>query len=220
MTTIAIDDNDWLNLESKMSKVLSTQKSQSTTLLTLLSTIQSNLNALTTTHPHRLQQTSHQIQSKLEQQIQMQQDALQRDNAVLHTQLGAIQTWTSTKDQLIRDSNSIATQLSKAQEHIHRYQQESQVELGNIDQIELNSMKSIPKIKHELTLHAMMTNIKWDYSAAEQRGGGGGNHSGEVLKGEVSLVDRGVLREFEIEKDCVGGECEVAERLWGIIEGV
>ena len=150
----------------------------------------------------------------------MQQDALQRDNAVLHTQLGAIQTWTSTKDQLIRDSNSIATQLSKAQEHIHRYQQESQVELGNIDQIELNSMKSIPKIKHELTLHAMMTNIKWDYSAAEQRGGGGGNHSGEVLKGEVSLVDRGVLREFEIEKDCVGGECEVAERLWGIIEGV
>lgn len=65
-----------------------------------------------------------------------------------------------------------------------------------------------------------MTNIKWDYSEVHK------------LKGEVSLVERGVLREFEIDKEEFivgggyvgskgggGGEVEIAERLWKIIEG-
>ncbi len=39
------------------------------------------------------------------------------------------------------------------------------------------------------------------------------------MRGEVSLVDRGVLREFEIEKGDGVEECMVAERLWEVIEG-
>jgi hypothetical protein len=54
-----------------------------------------------------------------------------------------------------------------------------------------------------------MTNIKWDYTSLD------------VLKGEVSLVNRGVLRKFEIDKMDNDGlsEFEIAERLWDIIEG-
>ena len=143
---------------------------------------------------------------------------MQRDNESLASQLSTIQTLTSTKDQLLETNSSLSKQLANSNKNIKKYQQELQLTEGDIETIELHHCKSIPKIKRELTLHAMMTNIKWDYNhdnVAVNGGGGGGE-----LKGEVSLVDKGVLREFRVEKDCVGGECEVADRLWNIIEGV
>lgn len=90
--------------------------------------------------------------------------------------------------------------------------------LNSIDMIEAKHIKSIPKIKHELTLHLTMTNIKWDYgvsSVIDTTNGGGGR---DVLKGEVSIVNKGVLRNFEIDKEEFS-EVEIAEQLWKIIEG-
>ena len=72
--------------------------------------------------------------------------------------------------------------------------------LNSIDMIEAQHNKSIPKIKHELTLHLTMTNIKWDYGADTNNGGG---RMRDVLKGEVSICNKGVLRNFEIDKTSV-----------------
>ena len=71
-------------------------------------------------------------------------------------------------------------------------------------------MNKLKKHKHELSLHALMTNIKWDYNQKD------------VLAGEVSVPKKAVHRRFVIEKENgsgSGGEVEIAEKLWGMIEG-
>lgn len=102
--------------------------------------------------------------------------------------------------------------IAAASDNIDNYNLVASTDLTSINEVEHTHKKNIPKIQRELTLHVMMTNIKWDYTKCETT---------NVLRGEVSLNERGVLREFEIERpQGEGEECVVAERLWGVIEGV
>jgi hypothetical protein len=65
-----------------------------------------------------------------------------------------------------------------------------------------------------------MTNIKWDYNGASSSdtNSSSNNNMRDVLKGEVSICNKGVLRNFEIDKEEFS-EVEIAEQLWKIIEG-
>eukprot|EP00984_Skeletonema_dohrnii_P033173 scaffold28842_cov145-Skeletonema_dohrnii-CCMP3373.AAC.2 len=200
------DEDDWLDLDAKMSSILHTQKSQQATTTKTLAARSTTL--LTALHNHhtRLLADSSNIQSTLTNSIHKEKQALHNESQELSTQLSAVQELQSTKELLLRSNSEIQTQLATCASNIHECQLEAKEEISTIQTIEARHMKNIPKIKHELTLHAMMTNIKWDYSSADK------------LRGEVSLNKRGVLREFEIEKE-EQGEVEIAERLWGIIEG-
>ena len=66
-------------------------------------------------------------------------------------------------------------------------------------------MRQLDKIRRTISMYANMTNIKWDYGRAD------------VLAGEVSLPKKAVHRRFCVEKNI--GEVEIAEKIWGFIEG-
>jgi len=76
------------------------------------------------------------------------------------------------------------------------------------------SQNEYNKIKHELSLHAVMTNIKWDYghrsSSMDKK---------EVLAGEVSIPDKCVHRRFVIDRGEDISEYDIAEQLWTTIGG-
>jgi len=202
------DEDDWLDLDAKMSSILHTQKSQQATTTTKTLAARSTT-LLTTLHNHhtRLLADSSNIQSTLTNSIHKEKQALHNESQELSTQLSAVQELQSTKEQLLRSNSEIQTQLATCASNINECQLEAKEEISTIQTIEARHMKNIPKIKHELTLHAMMTNIKWDYSCGPEK-----------LRGEVSWNKRGVLKEFEIEKE-EQREVEIAERLWGVIEG-
>jgi chromosome segregation ATPase len=211
MTNYANNDkNDWLDLESKMSSILSSQQSQSSTEVQLAkhsTKLLSNLADQST----RLHDESQSIQSSLTSRITQEKTALQTESKELHTQLTSVQTLESNIENLQNINATLQSQHNEITKNIMEYNKVASQSLTSIDMIEAQHIKSIPKIKHELTLHLTMTNIKWDY-------GGGASCTEDVLKGEVSICNKGVLRNFEIDKEEYS-EVEIAEQLWKIIEG-
>ena len=113
----------------------------------------------------------------------------------------------STKEQLLRSNSEIRTQLATCASNIKECQLEAKEEISTIQTIEARHMKNIPKIKHELTLHALMTNIKWDYGRVD------------VLAGEVSIPKKSLHKRFVIDKSSGESEYVIAEKLWEMIEG-
>eukprot|EP00574_Skeletonema_japonicum_P004909 CAMPEP_0201729438 /NCGR_PEP_ID=MMETSP0593-20130828/19119_1 /ASSEMBLY_ACC=CAM_ASM_000672 /TAXON_ID=267983 /ORGANISM="Skeletonema japonicum, Strain CCMP2506" /LENGTH=187 /DNA_ID=CAMNT_0048221787 /DNA_START=24 /DNA_END=584 /DNA_ORIENTATION=- len=187
MTTTNDDNNDWLTLQAKMSSILTLQKSQSTTLHQQITTSKSHLTTLANHHSSLLDQST-QIQSSLSTSINNETRALQNDNAELSTQLDAIQSLSRQKEELLVTNSQLVDSFHSSSVNIDKYRNEASSHLTNISELEFTHKRNIPKIQRELTLHAMMTNIKWDYTKCEA--------DENVLRGEVSLVDRGVLREF------------------------
>jgi chromosome segregation ATPase len=53
------------------------------------------------------------------------------------------------------------------------YRDEAAEEIEHIDQVEMERMKEVPRIKHQISLYGTMTGIKWDFSRED------------VLAGEV-----------------------------------
>jgi exonuclease VII large subunit len=209
----AIDDkNDWLDLESKMSSILSSQQSQSSTEVQLAKHSTTLLNNLAD-QSTRLHDESQSIQSSLSSRIANEKSALQTESAELHTQLTSVQTLESNIENLQNLNVTLQSQHNEITKNIMEYNKVASQSLNSIDMIEAQHIKSIPKIKHELTLHLTMTNIKWDYGADTNS-----SSMRDVLKGEVSICNKGVLRNFEIDKEEFS-EVEIAEQLWKIIEG-
>ena len=213
------DKNDWLDLESKMSSIISSQQSQSSTEVQLAkhsTKLLTNLADQST----RLHNESQTIQSSLTSRITNEKSALQTESKELHSQLTSVQSLEENIENLQNLNATLQSQHDKITKNIMEYNKIASQSLNSIDIIEAQHIKSIPKIKHELTLHLKMTNIKWDYNG----GGGGGassiddTNSRDVLKGEVSICNKGVLRNFEIDKEEYS-EVEIAEQLWKIIEG-
>jgi hypothetical protein len=202
-------DEDWLSLESKMTSILSKQKSQSDTELTLAKRSTALRTVDLASHSNRLQTDSSIIQSHLNRAIAREKQALDAESNELGNQLSTISQLAQLKENLHQQNSLLGSKISNATSKINQYQDLANTNIQDISLIEAQHIKNIPKIKHELTLHATMTNIKWDYTSLD------------VLKGEVSLVNRGVLRKFEIDKMDNDGlsEFEIAERLWDIIEG-
>lgn len=119
--------------------------------------------------------------------------------------MDSVQRLESRREDLSRLNSELATRSKKAHEKIAEYEEIASSHLHSIQDIESNHTHRLPKIKRELTLHVALTNIKWDYTRKD------------VLKGEVSLMDKGVLRQFEVGRD--KAEVEIADSLWDIIEG-
>jgi hypothetical protein len=211
------DDDDWLTLESKMTSILSSQKSAIPIELSLAQQVSHLLHTLTTEHSHRLHSDSTKIQSSVTQSIQ----AIEQELQTVHQELSLVHTTlhqlSSSRQSLTSSLQSYQNQLSSIQSNILQYEHTINKDKEYIQLLENQHVKQLPKIQNELTLYVAMTNIKWNYTTDGTKK--------MVLGGEVSYMEKGVLRKFEIDieelLDCEkdGGEVVIADRLWEIIEG-
>jgi hypothetical protein len=88
--------------------------------------------------------------------------------------------------------------------------------------------KMIPKIGKEISLHALMTNIRWDYDRTSTITAENNLHNGNVnetnnsilLAGEIFHPTTHKMKTFTIDKsECNNDEYEIADRLWKLMEG-
>lgn len=91
--------------------------------------------------------------------------------------------------------------------------------------------KMIPKIGKEVSLHALMTNIRWDYdrstaTAVDDENSATGssssnNDNSTILAGEIFHPTTQKVKKFSINKaKCNNNdEYEIAESLWKLMEG-
>eukprot|EP00571_Detonula_confervacea_P016571 CAMPEP_0172310990 /NCGR_PEP_ID=MMETSP1058-20130122/13615_1 /TAXON_ID=83371 /ORGANISM="Detonula confervacea, Strain CCMP 353" /LENGTH=209 /DNA_ID=CAMNT_0013024031 /DNA_START=6 /DNA_END=635 /DNA_ORIENTATION=- len=196
----------WTSVESTMAQILTPtthDKDQSTSAaqrdLVLLTDIAAETN--------RIRTSSRTITNSISNSIQNEKEALSNESNELSHQISVVQSLEEEISTLTRAQSSMVAKRREAEQSIPIHAAVASEQIDEREENQCRHIKKLPKIKQELTLHALMTNIKWDY-----------NRTGGVLAGEVSIPGRSVHRRFVIEKDDLS-EFDIAERLWGMIEG-
>eukprot|EP00581_Thalassiosira_minuscula_P011368 CAMPEP_0183730228 /NCGR_PEP_ID=MMETSP0737-20130205/32301_1 /TAXON_ID=385413 /ORGANISM="Thalassiosira miniscula, Strain CCMP1093" /LENGTH=222 /DNA_ID=CAMNT_0025962667 /DNA_START=42 /DNA_END=710 /DNA_ORIENTATION=- len=156
--------------------------------------------------PERLRSASREISTNLSSDIENEKQSLSNESNQLSQQLSFIQELESQISELQQSNADMISRRREAEQSIPLHRAVASEQLEEMDEIQSRHVRKLPKIKRELSLHALMTNIKWDYSRCD------------VLAGEVSIPSRSVHKRFVIEKEELS-EFEIAERLWAMIEG-
>lgn len=152
-----------------------------------------------------LHSRAQQISSTINAQIEEETAAFESESNELATQIRTVQSLEQTLEQESKRFAHLTAEQTNIQQSIDTYKSEASDEVNAIDEIEISHMKQLKRNRRAISMYAQMTNIKWDYSQTD------------VLAGEVSLPKTFEHRRFCVEKDL--GEVEIAERIWGIIEG-
>ena len=204
--------HDWKDLESEMSNLLSAQENNNRTIIDTtnysIGVILGEI--LSSSEPQRLRTLSHSITTKLANSIHIEKTALDAESSevsermanVLHLE-NEISNLRRTNDDIITKKNELINVVIPAQTAL------ASTVITEIDNVENRHIKMNNKIKHELSLHALVTNIKWDYGLSKK----------EVLAGEVSIPNKCVHRRFVIDRGEDVSEYDIAEQLWTTIGG-
>ncbi|KAL7527633.1 hypothetical protein ACHAXR_002050 [Thalassiosira sp. AJA248-18] len=198
--------DEWTNIEAEMAEMLTTHKDQCTAnTATAITRAHALLDDLAS-QSDRLHTSSRTITDSISTSIQNERIALSNESNELSQQISRVTSLEQQVASLEQSHVSLTARRRSAEEAIPLHAAVASEEIDEIKEIESKHIKRLKKNKHELSLHALMTNIKWDYNRLD------------VLAGEVSVPSKCVHRKFEIEKGELS-EFEIAERLWGMIEG-
>lgn len=89
-------------------------------------------------------------------------------------------------------------------EMTEKFRAEASQEIEKIDNIETDRMKEVPRLKHQISLYATTTGIKWDFTRVN------------LHAGEVSIPSLGLHRRFEINPED-HSQFEIANMLWSFV---
>lgn len=154
-----------------------------------------------------LVQSSRDIQSKLAESIAQERSACQVEMADLYRLQREVQSLQADRDDLTQELQDMEQESSNAMDRIYEAQQICQQELEEIDMVEAERMKHVPKLKEQISLYATTTGIKWDYDQEE-----------EVLAGQIAMPSLESMCRFSIDPK-MHTKFEVANYLWAAMEG-
>lgn len=211
MTSIApssialAEAKEWADVASFMDDVLAGQVDQYTHLESAVQQCNSLINSISN-QTDALHARSEEITNSITAEIEKENVALQNESNELATQIRAVQKLEEEAATLTKTNAEIIAKKRASEQNIPIYKAEAAEQIGKLDEIEMEHVKRIPKIKNQLSMFAELTNVKWDYNQKD------------VLAGEISLPSKFVHRKFAIDKEKLS-KYEVTEQLWSIIEG-
>lgn len=112
----------------------------------------------------RLLEQSKTIQQDLDARIQQEQDACQQESSLLVQLSMNLQRLEQHRDQLLQDMDEIDQRQIELQHQIALHQQEAAQEIENLDSVDEERKREVPRLKHAISLYAGTTGIKWDFT--------------------------------------------------------
>mmetsp|Transcript_6769 Transcript_6769/g.14658 ORF Transcript_6769/g.14658 Transcript_6769/m.14658 type:complete len:210 (+) Transcript_6769:97-726(+) len=199
------EHSQWAALESTMAEMISNNRSAANNYVATIENGTALLQSLSI-EPSRLRNASLEISNAISSSIRNERAALTDESDELTRQSSSVEALEDELSSLRRSNAEMRSKRRTAEEIIPIHRAVANEKIAEADEVQSRHVRNLPKIKRELSLHGLMTNIKWDY-----------NRTG-VLAGEISMPGRKVHRRFVIDKEEFG-EFEIAERLWDLIEG-
>ena len=115
-----------------------------------------------------------------------------------------IETLQKEIDGMKKQNKTLDAEKETSVQMTEKYRAEASQEIEKIDNIETDRMKEVPRLKHQISLYATTTGIKWDFTRV--------NHHA----GEVSIPSLGLHRRFEINPEDYS-QFEIANMLWSYV---
>lgn len=120
-----------------------------------------------------LQESSRRIRESLDSEIDLERQAFAEES----NDLQMIVQQSNELQRLLSEHHERIAQLEdtkvKLHASVHRHKETASKQTEEMDQVELDRMQQVPKIKNQISLYAKTTGIKWDY------------HRDHVLAGQV-----------------------------------
>jgi len=106
-----------------------------------------------------------------------------------------------------RETNDILNSQNKdIEENIRKYQDESAQTIELLDDLEDRKKKEVPRLKRQVSIHAVATGIRWDYDRVD------------ALVGELEVPNKKMHRKFMIDTEELT-DFQIANKMWDMIEG-
>lgn len=107
---------------------------------------------------------SQRIQAGLETEIEEARNACQQESSVLASLSIENHQLVQERDKLVRNMDEIDQRQVHLQKQIALHHQEATEEIENIDEVEEERKREVPRMKMQISLYASTTGIKWDFS--------------------------------------------------------
>ena len=120
-----------------------------------------------------LQESSRRVRESLQAQIDLERQAFAEESDDLYMivqQSNELQSLLSENNERIAQFEEAKVKLRAS---VHHFKLTASKQTEEMDQVELERMQQVPKIKNQISLYAKTTGIKWDY------------HRDHVLAGQV-----------------------------------
>lgn len=128
-----------------------------------------------------LDRRSKSIQEALKQQIRKAKEACQHESNVLTDLATKLEALENRRKSLVHDIDSLDALHSDLQHRIALHKQEASQEIEEIDIVEEERKRQVPRLKTQISLYATTTGIKWEYSDDQEQS--------HILSGQVVSID-------------------------------
>ena len=152
-------------------------------------------------------QLSQEIQSNLVESMEKERSECEIENADIFRLEMELHSCQAEYNDLEQELHDMAVESSSTKDQIYEAVQICQQEMEQMDAVEAERMRHVPKLKEQISLMATTTGIKWDY---EQE---------EVLAGHVAIPSLEGYCRFSIDPK-MHTKFEIANYLWAAMEGV
>eukprot|EP00956_Cyclotella_meneghiniana_P029505 scaffold71560_cov24-Cyclotella_meneghiniana.AAC.1 len=194
----------WDDLSSWMDEQLSSFESKADQLKQQIQRGDDLIDAISN-EKELLRARAEEICSSINSQIEVESDAFRSESNELANIMSTVQALERALEHETKQTSEVVSRQRQVEQSIRSFQSEAASEVGEISELEYSHKKQLTKIARTISMYAEMTKIKWDYTKAD------------VLAGEISLPKRFEHVRFCVEKDL--GDVEIAEKIWGYIEG-
>lgn len=183
---------------------------------------------------HNLLQSSLQITTSLHSRIDYETSQLESESRELSSKLQSVTSLENQLDALTKEREGMVERkkmLQHSMDVCHQAMAAMTTTSRENADAAITKKKMIPKIGKEVSLHALMTNIRWDYdrstaTAVDDENSATGssssnNDNSTILAGEIFHPTTQKVKKFSINKAKGNNndEYEIAESLWKLMEG-
>eukprot|EP00978_Attheya_sp_CCMP212_P020244 scaffold57685_cov39-Attheya_sp.AAC.1 len=151
--------------------------------------------------------TAAEIKNRMKNEIQVAEEACRNESNDLQRHERQLRNTEAEMDAFRKMMHDMEEKKRISLLRSQGYRDEAAEEIEHIDQVEMERMKDVPRIKHQISLYGTMTGIKWDFSRED------------VLAGEVEIPSKQGFRRFSIDPS-ENSATDVATTLWELMDGV
>jgi len=154
----------------------------------------------------RIEQNAKNASSKLKTRITKEEEAYNSESNELRNQKEAVETIQSEVNALTHTHESLLNQDEEEKRKINLRKEEVAEEIEELDMIEVERMREVPRVKRAISMYAMFTGIKWNYDRDD------------MLEGIATIPTTKEIKRFSVNPE-LHSKFDVANTIWNSIEG-
>lgn len=164
IVTVQSEKQSWEDCKKKLVALRTEhQSSKEDRVLTQLQSAVNSRNSSWDDKKAGMVEESNILYSKLQEKIQAVTKACQKESEVLYQLKLSLTSLKAERDALAQDANDADQHLHQLKEDYARFQKKIQEISDQTDEVLQEQMETVPRLKHQISLYASCTGIKWDF---------------------------------------------------------